>query len=177
MSRCVRLWAVVFVALMLAAPAVSAQATSVPGHKKARYDTDGNGYPDIGVVVSGKYTSVYAVDASGNWYWDLGDGRVDGTVASIDALDQTTLDVCDYQNHYRGSFNNDSFMDSGWIINNIHCYGYSGNSAYTYQIVHASDPRYSGNPEWAIWGDWEYHVLTESGSGNLVTRPESHVRG
>ena len=32
-------------------------------------------------------------------------------------------------------------------------------------------PRYTGNPDWAIWGTWEYHVLTISGFGNLV-RPE-----
>jgi len=53
-------------------------------------------------------------------------------------------------------------------------YRYDGTGAYNYLIVHQTDPRYTGNPDWAIWDTWEYHVLTESGSGNLV-RPESHV--
>jgi hypothetical protein len=41
--------------------------------------------------------------------------------------------------------------------------------------VHETDPRYTGNPDWAVWGNWEYHVLTETGSGNLVRRPETPV--
>lgn len=32
----------------------------------------------------------------------------------------------------------------------------------------APDPRYQGDPDWAVWGTWEYHVLTESKLGNLV---------
>lgn len=151
-------------------------ATTVPGHEGDRYDADANGYPDAGVYVNGKYTSVYAYDANGDWYWDLGDGRVLGTVTAIDELDQGTLTVCDYQNQYRADFGNDPFMDAGWIINNISCSGYDDNGAYNYLIVHETDPRYTGNPEWAVWGTWEYQTLTVSGFGNLV-RPQSHVGG
>lgn len=131
-------------------------------------DVDNNGIGDVGVQVVCNYTSVYAYDASGDWYWDLGDGRVYGTVASISALNQATLSVCNYQVHTKGSFNNDPYMDSGDISNMIRCYGYDGAGSYHYQIVHKSDPRYTGNPTWAIWGDWEYHVLTESHNGNIV---------
>jgi hypothetical protein len=137
-------------------------STTVPGH----CDRDG--------TVVGHYTSVYAYDANGDWYWDLGDGRIQGTVGSIDALDQATLTVCDYVNNYRGDFGGDPFMDDGWIQNHINCQGYDDNNQYNYLIVHESDPRYTGNPDWAIWGNWEYKVLTVSGFGNLV-RPEVPV--
>lgn len=146
--------------------------TTVPGHQAARYDLDDNGYPDEGVSVTGKYTSVYAEDGTDYW-WDLGDGRVQGTVDSIAELNQATLTVCDYQVHYRGTFENDPFMDTGWISNNINCTG-ADKGTYNYLIVNESDPRYTGNPEFAIWGNWEYHVYTQSGIGNLV-RPEKHA--
>jgi hypothetical protein len=138
-----------------------------------RYDADNNGYPDAGVSVVGHYTSVYAYDTL-DWYWDLGDGRVQGTVGSIADLDPATLTTCDYVVNYRATFGNDPFMDSGWIQNLINCYGFDDNGQYNYLIVHRTDPRYEGNPAWAVWGDWEYHVLTESHSGNLV-RPEHAV--
>lgn len=163
-------------ALVMAAPAMA--GTTVPGHDPAKHpqriDKDGNGYPDKGVTVNGHYTSVFAYDANGDWYWDLGDGRVLGTVDSIDELDQATLTVCDYVVNYRGNFENDPFLDSGWIHNNINCSGYDDNGKYFYQIVHETDPRYRGNPDWSIWGTWEFHTLVESGVGNLV-RPENHV--
>lgn len=133
-------------------------------------DKDGNGSPDAGVQVVRNYQSVYAYDAYGLWYWDLGDGRVQGN-SSFEGLDQETLSVCDYQVHSKGDFNNDPFLDSGVITNNIHCYGYDGNATYYYQIVSEDDPRYTGDPEWAIWGTWEYHVYTVSGEGNLVAKP------
>lgn len=152
--------------------------TVVPGHQKridkGALDADGNGYPDEGVTVNGKYTSLYAYDANGDYYWDLGDGRVQGTVNSVYELDQATLTSCDYEVEYRGNFENDPFLNSGWIINNINCSGYDDNGTYNYVIVHKTDPRYRGNPDWAVWGDWEYHVATESKSGNLV-RPERYV--
>lgn len=148
--------------------------TRVPGHQKERYDQDDNGYPDDGIYVNGHYTSLYAYDAEGDWYWDLGDGRIQGTVDSVDSLDQDTLTTCDYVVNYRADFGNDPFMDAGWIQNHINCSGYDDNGTYNYLIVHETDPRYRGNPDWAIWGSWEYHVLTESGQGNLV-RPYSHV--
>jgi len=162
--------------LVLAIPAGSASAaTAVPGHTgKDRIDSDENGIPDKGVKVNGHYTSVYAYDAAGDYYWDLGDGRVQGTVGSVEALDQETLTVCDYVVNYRGTFENDPFQDSGVIFNHIRCHGHDGDAVYQYQIVHESDPRYRGNPDWSEWGTWEYHVLTESGAGNAV-RPRSHV--
>lgn len=140
--------------------------TQVSGHQN-KSDKDGNGIPDKGVVVNGHYTALFAYDAS-NWYWDLGDGRVLGTVKSVDDLDSSTLTVCDYVINYRGTFENDPFMDSGWIQNHINCSGYDDNNYYNYLIVHQTDPRYRGNPDWSIWGTWEYHVLTISGFGNLV---------
>jgi len=145
-----------------------AKSTAVPGHQSAKYDQDDNGFPDAGVTVTGKYTSLYAYDANGDYYWDLGDGRVQGTVGSVDDLDQSTLTECDYQVNYRGNFENDAFLDSGWIQNMINCSGYDDNNTYHYQIVHETDPLYRGNPDWAIWGNWEYHVYTISGYGNLV---------
>lgn len=162
--------------LAIAGPAVA--GTTVPGHDPAKHpdriDQDGNGFPDEGVTVNGHYTSVYVYDGIGDYYWDLGDGRVQGTVGSIDDLDQATLTRCDYVINYRGNFENDSFMDSGWIHNNIRCSGYDDNGKYFSQFVHETDPRYRGNPEWAIWGTWEYHTQVASGSGNLV-RPVNHV--
>ena len=163
-TRWLVLGVVVGLFLVLAGPA--AAGTIVPGHD--RYDADGNGYPDEGVTVNGKYTALYAYDESGDWYWDLGDGRVYGTVGSVDDLDQGTLTTCDYQVIYRGNFENDPFLDSGWIINNVNCSGYDDNGTYSYLIVHETDPRYDGDPAWAIWGSWEYQTLVVSGVGNLV---------
>jgi hypothetical protein len=157
-------------------PDPALEKTQVPGHQNGRYDTDGNGIPDAGVYVNGHYTSVYAYDGNGDWYWDLGDGRVQGTVESVDDLDATTLTVCDYVVNYRADFGNDPFMDAGWIQNHINCQGFADNGHYNYLIVHESDPRYQGNPDWSIWGTWEYHTYIESGHGNLV-RPYTHVGG
>lgn len=144
--------------------------------KKSHYeDEDGNGIPDEGETVTGAYDSVYAYDANGDWYWDLGDGRVRGTVDSISDLDQDTLTVCDYQVQYRGQFDNDPFLDNGWVMNEIICRGYDYDNAQTfkYTIVHETDPRYRGIEEHSIWGDWEYHVNVEGGFGNKLTRPEN----
>lgn len=147
--------------------------TTVPG-QCAKSDADNNGYPDAGVYVSGHYTSVYAYDNNGQWYWDLGDGRIEGTVGSIAALDQATLTQCDYEVNYRADFGNDPYMNNGWIINNITCRGYGDNNHYTYLIVSNTDPRYTGNPAWSVWGNWEYHVDVEGRQGNLV-RPDHAV--
>lgn len=145
--------------------------TVVPGHNKS--DRNGNGIPDIGKTVVGHYTSVYAYDSNGDYYWDLGDGRVQGTVESISELDQDTLTTCDYVVNYKGKFEDTPFLDSGAIQNHIVCRGFDDNGTYNYDIVHKTDPRFRNNPEFSIWGEWEYHTLTESKSGNLV-RPESH---
>lgn len=170
MKRILTVTMVVVMAIAMAAPVGA--GTIVPGHDMDRNDQDGNGFPDEGVTVNGKYTSLYAWDADGNYYWDLGDGRIQGTVDSVDDLDQATLTVCDYQVQYRGKFENTPFLDSGWIINNIKCSGYANNNTYNYIMVHETDRRYTGDPDWAIWGTWEFHVYTVSGFGNLV-RPES----
>ncbi len=156
-------------ALIFVAIAASALAgpTVVPGQQD-RYDQDQNGIPDAGIYVTGKYTSLYVYDANGDYYWDLGDGRIYGTVGSIAELDQATLTYCEYENVYRADFGNTPYMDDGWIINNIRQYGYDGHGHWTYLIVSDEDPRYTGNPDWAVWGSWEYHALCESGSGNLV---------
>ena len=147
-------------------------ATTVPG-QTGRYDKDNNGIPDVGRYVNGHYYSLYAYDAQGDWYWDLGDGRVQGTVSSVEALDSETLTTCDYVVNYQADFGNDPYMNEGWIQNHINCQGYDDNGHYNYLIVSQSDPRYTGNPDWSVWGNWEYHVLTESGSGNLA-RPKNY---
>lgn len=179
MRRFGRVLFLALAALMLVSPAVGAQNTAVPGRSGAKVDKDGNGYADAGVYVNGHYTSVYAYDDNGDYYSDLGDGRVQGTVSSIDDLDADTLTVCTYVNNYRADFGNTPFMDQGWIQNHVNCSGYDDNGTYNYLIVSDTDPRYTGNPDNAIWGNWEYIVLTESGNGNtLVTNlvgPESHV--
>lgn len=165
----------VFAAIVLPGIAEAA-GTRVPGHQRPAYDADGNGFPDAGVYVNGHYRSLYAYDANGDWYWDLGDGRVQGTVPSMDALDATTLSRCDYVNNYRADFGNDAFMNEGWIQNHIRCSGYDGAQEYNYLIVSQSDPRYRGDPDNAIWGTWEYHALTVSGEGNLAkTGPQNHT--
>lgn len=155
------------------------KSTAVPGHQSDRYDTDDNGFPDEGVYVNGHYTSVYAYDANGDYYWDLGDGRVQGTVGAVDDLDSETATVCNYQITYRADFGNDPFMDAGWITNNINCSGHDDNGAYNYLIVHETDPRYTGNPDRSVWNTWEYQVLTQSGEGNilvtLLTGPQNNV--
>jgi len=161
-------------ALLALTAGTAAAATTVPGRTGDRVDADHNGYPDAGVIVEGHYYSVYAYDANGDYYWDLGDGRVYKTVASIDDLDQATLTTCDYVVNYRGGFDNDPYMDSGEIYNHIRCHGYDDNGVYNYQIVNQSDPRYRGNPDWSIWGTWEFHVSTQSHVGNLV-RPITNV--
>ena len=148
--------------------AAFAKPTQVPGHQHDRYDQDGNGIPDAGVYVNGHYTSVYAYDANGDWYWDLGDGRVEGTVGSVGDLDAATLTECDYVVNYRADFGNNPFMDQGWIQNHINCRGADDNGHYNYLIVSNTDPRYTGNPDRAVWGNWEYVVDAESGQGNVA---------
>jgi hypothetical protein len=166
------IYVLVVLALLLAtAPAEGAGKGGTGGKP---WDRDGNGYPDQRLVVNGHYTSLYAYDAHGGWFRDLGDGSVQGTVNSVDALDAATLTVCDYMVNYRGSFENTPFLASGWIQNHINCSGYAGRSQTNALIVHQTDPRYQGNPDWAIWGSWEYHVRTELGQGNLV-RPMRHT--
>jgi hypothetical protein len=177
--RSVKILGILFVIALLAMSISVIEAkpscpgTVVPGQCN-KSDADNNGYPDAGVYVVGHYTSVYAYDNNGQWYWDLGDGRIQGTVGSVGALDQATLTQCDYEVNYRADFGNDPYMNDGWIINNIKCRGFDDNNHYHYLIVSSNDPRYTGNPAWAVWGNWEYHVDVEGHSGNLV-RPDHAV--
>jgi hypothetical protein len=125
-------------AALLALPAAAtADSTLVPGHQD-RYDADNNGISDAGQEVNGRYTDTY----------------VDGAT------------VCKLTVTYRGDFGNTPYLDSGVIENHYVCKGPDGNATFNYQIVHESDPRYRGNPDWAVWGNWEYHVLTQGGQGN-----------
>lgn len=139
--------------------------SGVPGQSGSRYDADGNGYPDAGRVVTGNYVEVLAYDAQGGTFSSNDFGEVGGTVDSVEDLDQATLTTCTYRVHYRGSFENDRYQDSGWISNNILCKGYEP-GAYTYLMVHQSDPRYTGEGT-PLWGEWEYHVNAQSGVGNV----------
>jgi hypothetical protein len=193
MKRIITLALVVAAAALVAIPATASAAkfkdddgdyTAVPGMqtdgpRMERIDSDGNGYPDAGVVVVGHYTSLYAYDDSGAYYWDLGDGRIytSSGIGSVDDLDQDTLTTCTYEVNYKGTFENDPFQDSGHIDNHIVCSGYDGTGAYNYQIVHNTDPRYTGDGIPEFGGAWEYHVLTESGSGNVANpmRPDTAI--
>jgi hypothetical protein len=135
------LLAVLSASVALMVPAMA--QTTVPGHTD-RYDADGNGFPDAGVEVNGRYTGAY--DDS------------DGTVCKLTVI-------------YRGDFGNDPYLDSGVITNHYLCKGPDGTVPYYYQIVHESDPRYTGNPAWSVWGTWEFHVLTVGKLGGNLVRP------
>jgi hypothetical protein len=149
------------------APAI-ASSTIVPGHQ-----------PDDGSIpegtVNGKYTSLYAWDANGDWYFDLGDGREQGTVGSVEELDDTTLTVCDYVVVYRGDFEGTPFLANGWIRNNIKCSGhaYSRTQTFNTLYVHETDRRWSEDLE-PIWGTWGIAVDAVGGVGN-VANPQHPV--
>lgn len=152
-------------------------ATTVPGFQLQKWDQDANGIPDAGVSVTGHYTSFYVYDASGAYYWDLGDGRVytSSGITAVADLDQTTLSRYDYIVNYRGKFENDPFMNSGWIQNIVQASGYdypNGGEFITF-IVHKSDPRYVGDPAFAIWGEWE--IFGDIISGEGIAHPQRHV--
>jgi hypothetical protein len=173
MHRLILVMALVVIGLM-AIPTVSAGAAGKSDTPICMIpnggDMDNNGIGDVGVQVVCNYTSVYAYDYDGNYYWDLGDGRVQTSspaITSADDLNQDTLTTCYYQVHTKGSFNNDPFQDTGEISNMINCRGVD-NGSYHYQIVSQGDPRYTGNPDWAVWGTWEYHVDVEFNLGNVV---------
>ncbi len=140
----------------LAAPPNDNDETVVPGHRDRASGT-----------VVGRYDSVYAYDYNGDYYWDLGDGRVRGTVGSVDDLDPETLTVCDYVAVYRGDFGADPGLDDGWVRNNIRCHGYDGNGTYNALYIHESDPRFTGDRT-PIWTTWEVLVDARSGVGNVA---------
>src|SRR3954469_4166653 len=129
--------ALVGATLLILPASAGAASTVVPGQQD-RYDADSNGIPDAGQVVNGNYSE---------------------TVVFGDT-------ICKLVVTYRGDFGNTPYLDSGVIQNHYVCKGPDGNQTYNYQIVSQDDPRYSGNPEWAVFGTWEYHVLTQGGQGN-----------
>lgn len=137
-------------------------STVVTGHQ-----TDDGSIPNG--IVNGKYKALYASDNSGDWFFDLGDGRIQGTVGSVDELDQSTLTVCNYEVIYRGDFMGDPFLDNGWIRNNISCSGYLYENTQTFNTlyVHETDPRYSEELE-PIWGSWGIFVDAVGGTGNAA---------
>jgi len=154
--------------LMVILAGTASASTRVPGHNQDRFDSDENGITDAGIFVNGHYTSLYAYDANGDWYWDLGDGRIQGNVGSLEELDSATLTSCNYIVNYRADFGNDPYMNEGWIQNLINCSGYDDNGQYNSLIVSQTDPRYTGDPDKAIWGTWEYHVDAWSHWGNIL---------
>lgn len=172
--------------MLLATGGLAGAASAGPGNGRGNgrdssrsrsTDEDGNGIADEGVVVTGRYKATYAYDGDGDTYtYNLSNlGEEGGTVASIDDLDPATRTVCYYNVQYRGTFENDPYQDTGWIKNVINCKGRDSGS-YSYVFVHETDPRYTREKPPAFDGDWEYHVLTVSGSGNVVvtdTRPAS----
>src|SRR3954451_12613273 len=138
MHRLIRRGLLFGAALSVAVPAAAMAATTVPGHTGSRTDADNNRISDAGVQVVGNYTDTY----------------VDGdTVSSLRV-------------NYKGDFGNTPSLDSGEIQNHYVCKGPGGNSTFNYEIVSNDDPRYTGNPDWAVWGTREYHVLTHGGQGN-----------
>lgn len=152
------------VTMMMATTAAALASTVVPGQQ-----TDDGSVP-VGTV-SGNYTALYAYDDNGDFYFDLGDGRVQGTVDSVDDLDQATLSVCDYQVSYRGDFGGTPSLDDGWIHNNIKCSGddFDGTQVYNSTYVHETDPRFSEDltPIWNTWGVFRDVV---GGEGNLASK-------
>jgi len=166
---------IVFIAVFCLAFVFASVITPITSAKQAytndKWDADGNSYPDEGIIVNGHYRCLYAYDAYGKWYLEKGDGRTKGNVDSIEDLDQETLTACRNSVNYRGEFGNDRYMDSGWAHQHVNCKGYGERSSSNYIIVHETDPRYEGYPDWAVWnslGNWEYAVYTTSGQGNLV---------
>ncbi len=137
-------------------------STVVRGHQ-----TDDGSIPNG--TVNGKYKALYAWDAGGDFYFDLGDGRVQGTVDSVGELDESTLTVCDYVVTYRGDFEGSDFLANGWIRNNIKCSGYAYDRTQTFNslYVHETDRRYSEDLE-SIWGTWGILVNAIGGVGNAA---------
>lgn len=71
----------------------------------------------------------------------------------------------DYVVNYRGDFGSDPYLDNGVIFNSI-----SGDPGehYVYRIVSEDNPAYTGDPDYEVWGTWEYQVLVIAGEGNIV---------
>jgi hypothetical protein len=124
--------------------------------------------------VTGMYKATYAYDENGDHYWynRSNRGLEQGTVDSIDELDQETLTTCEYKVQYQGSFGDDPYLDMGWIRNNIVC---TGENPDNQNVLYVSeeDHRYTGEGK-PIWGTWEYFVDAQRGEGNVLVT--DHVR-
>lgn len=72
---------------------------------------------------------------------------------------------CSYVVSYRGAFEDNAYLDSGWILNVATC----PDGQFTYLIVHESDPRYrTAGSSQNIWGTWRIVKETSSGTGNVA---------
>jgi len=173
------LFVVFLIAMITMTDTVEAQLTwpiKAVGIHGEFLDGNDNDLPDVGVIVSGRYTSFIAFDSLGNFYWDFGDGTIFTfpTGIDIDDLNETTLSICDNQIIYQGEFNDDDVLDNGWIIEKERCYGYNFAEPriFVYLMVHESDPRYTNDPDQVVActasGCWEYQTAVVSGNGNIL---------
>lgn len=119
-----------------------------------------------GALVAASALSILAVAGPASAYEAdttvPGQAGRDGAVTGHYTLSQGG---CDYIVNYRGDFGGDPYLNDGWISNQIKC---DDGSVTTYMIVHATDKRYTGNPELAIWGAWEITKQTMNGAGNVA---------
>lgn len=165
------------VAAGLASSGITSVAAQERGNNDAdRYDEDDNGFPDEGVEVTGVYKALVAYDANGNVYQRNPSG-IGREIGNLDDLDPETTTKCYYKVQYRGTFGNDPFLDTGWVKNEVVCKGYEPDNR-TILWVHETDPRYTGSGQPAFGGDWEVHVDSQRGRGNVLvtdeTRPQTH---
>lgn len=137
----------------LIAGSALADSTFVPGHDKDKYDLDNNGFPDVGVTTVGVYSLQKFYDAFGYTVWVFDDHVVgDYTLLNFPTLTECTLHV-----RYRGEFQNDAGLDTGWLSYADNCSVHE-KYLHNYLIVHVTDARYTGDPDcsvWEEWGDWE----------------------
>lgn len=118
----------------------------------------------IGAIGLATATSASAYDGTGVVPGQQGRG---GTVTGHYV---TTDDGAKVIVNYRGDFGGDPYLNDGWITNQ---YKYPDGRTVNYLIVYKTDPRWTGNPDLAIWGEWEIVKQTKSGEGNQanIQRP------
>jgi len=128
-------------------------------------DEDGNGLPDEGVRVGGRFEGFSASDSFGHRFVDLGEGFSFGDDWAD--FDEETLSICTRQVIYSGEFDNNIGIDSGWVWNRSHCtgFGFEVPRILVLLVVHESDPRYTGTGV-ATDDDWELQFDIASGCGN-----------
>jgi hypothetical protein len=117
-------------------------------------------------MVAASALSVLAVAGPASAY--DGNGSVPGQLGREGAVTGhylTTQYGCDYIVNYRGDFVGDAYLNDGWIFNKYVC---EDGTQGTYLIVYKTEPRWTGNPDRAIWGEWEIVVDTQEGVGNVA---------